>query len=145
MKKATALVSAVLLFLIAGLLAPFFFKKMMAAGSSYKLKEPMLIATSTGEPSSMIPKNTVLHFQQGYAEGHQLYTIEVFFKGKLPADELPPHAPIESTWLYQLDAEDIPRVHQQYPLSKEDFVRMMKARRMTRDDLTQMAQEWNDD
>lgn len=48
----------------------------------------MLIATSTGEPFSMIPKNTVLHFQQGYAEGHQLYTIEVFFKGKLPADEL---------------------------------------------------------
>lgn len=87
-KKATALVSAVLPFLIAGLLAPFFFKKMIAAGSSYKLKEPMLIATSTGEPFSMIPKNTVLHFQQGYAEGHQLYTIEVFFKGKLPADEL---------------------------------------------------------
>ena len=116
MKNATALVSAALLFLIVGLLGPFFFKKMTAAGTSYKLKEPMLIATSTGEPFYMIPKNTVHRFQKGYAEGHQLYTIEVFFKGKLPADELPPQAPTESTWLYQLDADDIPKVRQQYPL-----------------------------
>jgi hypothetical protein len=145
MKKASALVSAALLLLIVGLLGPSFFKKMTTARPSYQLKETMLISISTGEPFYMIPKNTVLRFQKGYAEGHQLYTIEVFFKGKLPADELPPQAPTESTWLYQLDADDIPKVRQQYPLSKEDLVRIMKAQKITRDDLTQMAREWKDD
>jgi hypothetical protein len=47
MKKVPAVVSAVLILLIAGVVAPFISKEMMADGTSHKLKEPMLIA---GEP-----------------------------------------------------------------------------------------------
>lgn len=110
----------------------------------YKLKEPMLIATSKGEPYYMIPAQTVLHYQEGFAEGHQLYTIEVLAKG-LPADQVVAGSPLESTWLYPIDADDVSKILQQYPVSKDDLVRILKARKMTRDDLAQIVREWKDD
>lgn len=145
MRKAIALFTGAALIFIFGILGPFFLKRITATQVSYQLKEPMLISSSVGTPYYMIPKNTVLHFEKGFAEGHQLYKIEVFFKGKLPADQLAPDAASESTWLYPLDADDIPKVLHQYPLSKEDLVQIMKARKITRDDLAQIVRDWKDD
>lgn len=105
----------------------------------------MLISTNKDEPYYMLPTNTVLHYQRGYAEGHQLYTIEVFAKGALPANKLPPNAVIESTWVYPIEAEDVSELMHKYPLSKADLVRILKARKMTRDDLAQIIREWKDD
>lgn len=112
---------------------------------SYRLKEPMLISNSSGAPYYMIPKDTVLHFEKGFAEGHQLYKIDVFFKGELPANQLAADATSESTWLYPLDADDIQKILHQYPLSKEDLVQILKTRKMTRDDLAQIVRDWKDD
>jgi hypothetical protein len=145
MKKRILFFTVASLLFVAGALTPFLWKKTMNMKTSYRLKEPMLISSSNGAPYYMIPTNTVLHFEKGFAEGHQLYKIEVFFKGKLPADQLSPDAAAESTWLYQLDADDISKVLHQYPLSKEDLVQIMKARKMTRDDLAQIVREWKDD
>jgi hypothetical protein len=36
----------------------------------------------------MIPTGSVLHFPQGFDEGHQLYTIEVLAMGKLSAEQI---------------------------------------------------------
>lgn len=145
MKKTIALLTGASLLIIAGTLSSSFWKKTMDTKTSYRLKEPMLISTSKSEPYYMIPTNTVLHFQKGFAEGHQLYTIEVFFKGQLPADQLSLQVPIESTWLYQLDSDDVSKMLHQYPLSKTDLVQILKARKMTRDDLAQIVREWKDD
>lgn len=133
------------LIFIAGALTPFLWKTIMDTKPSYRLKEPMLISNSSGAPYYMIPKDTVLHFEKGFAEGHQLYKIDVFFKGELPADQITPEATSESTWLYLLDADDIRKVLHQYPLSKEDLVQILKARKMTRDDLAQIVRDWKDD
>lgn len=111
----------------------------------YRLDEPMLISSSKGDSYYMLPTNTVLHFQRGFAEGHQLYTIQVFSKGKLPATQISASASTESTWIYPIDAEDLPKILSQYPLSKNDLIRILKARRMTRDDLAQIVREWKDD
>ncbi|MFC3469401.1 hypothetical protein ACFOHT_05950 [Massilia oculi] len=132
------------LLFIAGILTIFFWNKIMENKPVYRLTEPMLIASGKGEPYYMIPANTVLRFKEGFAEGHELYTIEVFYKGKLPAEQLSSHASSESTWLYQLDADDVSKVLNQYPLSKDDLVEILKARKMTRDDLAQIVREWKD-
>lgn len=145
MKKKVLFFAVASLIFMAGAVTPFLWKKTMDTKPSYRLKEPMLISNSTGAPYYMIPANTVLHFEKGFAEGHQLYKIDVFFKGKLPADQLASDAATESTWLYQLDADDVPKVLHQYPLSKEDLVQIMKARKMTRDDLAQIVRDWKDD
>lgn len=111
----------------------------------YRLDEPMLISSSKGESYYMIPTNTVLRFQQGFAEGHQLYTIQVFLKGKLPATQISSETPIESSWLYPIDADDVATILHQYPLSKDDLVRILKSRKMTRDELAQIVRDWKDD
>ncbi|MBZ2210124.1 hypothetical protein [Massilia soli] len=131
--------------LIAVTFSLFIWKKTMDTKTLYRLNEPMLIANENGSPYYMIPAKTVLRLQKGFAEGHQLYTIEVLYKGKLPADVLPSDASGESTWLYQIDSDDVSKVLTQYPLSKEDLVQILKARKMTRDDLAQIVREWKDD
>lgn len=144
MKGKIVLTSWISLLIIAGFLALFIWNKTMNNKPTYRLEEPMLIATSKGEPYYMIPANTVLHFKEGFAEGHQLYTIEVFYKGDLPAEQVSSSASIESTWLYRLDADDVAKVFKQYPLSKDDLIQILKARKMTRDDLAQIVREWQD-
>jgi hypothetical protein len=144
MKKKISLAAAAVLLIALGSLIPFAWRMTMESKPTYRLREPMLIATSKGEPYYMIPAQTVLHYKEGFAEGHQLYTIDVLAKG-LPADQVAAGAPVESTWLYPIDAEDVSKILQQYPLSRDDLVRILKARKMTRDDLAQIVRDWKDD
>ena len=145
MKRPRLFVITTLLLIISGSLILNYWRKTMDNQALYRLDEPMLISSSKGESYYMLPTNTVLHFQRGFAEGHQLYTVQVFSKGKLPATQIAVNAPVESTWIYPIDAEDIPKILSQYPLSKDDLIRILKARKMTRDDLAQIVREWKDD
>lgn len=144
MKKSISIFAAALLLIAFGSLIPFIMRKTMIDKPIYRLKEPMLLATPQGEPYYMVPNGTVLHFQKGFAEGHQLYTIEVLAKGKLPAEQIS-EKEVEASWLDPIDADDVSRILQQYPLSKDDLVRILKGRKMTRDDLAQIVREWKDD
>jgi hypothetical protein len=127
-----------------GSLLPFILSKTMTNKPIYRLNEPMLIATPKGAPYFMIPAGTALHFQQGFDEGHQLYTIEVLAMGKLPADKIS-EKEVEATWLDPISADDVPRILEQYPLPKDELVRILKAKKMTRDELAQIVREWKDD
>lgn len=142
-KKPTFLTTAAILIVI-GSSIPYILNKIMTSKSIYRLTEPMLIATPKGAPYYMIPAGTALHFQRGFDEGHQLYTIEVLAKGKLPADRIT-EKDVEATWLDPIAADDVSRILQQYPLSKEELIRILKAKKLTRDDLAQIVREWKDD
>jgi hypothetical protein len=144
MKKKFRLLTAALLLIAFGSLIPFIWRKTMTSKPVYRLKEPMLIATPKGAPYYMIPPGTVLHFQHGFDEGHQLYTIEIIAMGKLPADQIS-ESDAEATWLDPIDADDVSRILQQYPLPKDELVRILKAKKMTRDDLAQIVREWKED
>jgi hypothetical protein len=141
--KERVLIAALLLVISGSVILNY--RKTMDKQTLYRLDEPMLISSSKGESYYMLPTNTVLHFQQGFAEGHQLYFIEVFAKGKLPATQISSDVPMESTWIYPIDPEDVSKILSQDPLSKDDLIRILKARRMTRDDLAQIVREWKDD
>lgn len=145
MKSQRRLIGTALLFLATGAFITHYWNKAMENKTLYRLDEPMLISSSKGAPYYMIPTNTVLRFQQGFAEGHQLYTIQVFSKGKLPATQISSEAAVESSWIYPIDADDVTTILHQYPLSKEDLIRILKARKMTRDELAQIVREWKDD
>lgn len=145
MKNRVKVIGFIFVPIVVTALCLFTWKKTMDAKPSYRLNEPMLIAVSTGAPYYMIPANTVLHFKKGFDEGHELYTIDVFFKGTLPADKLSGSAHTQSTWLYQIDADSVSTVLKQYPLSKDDLVRILKARKMTREELAQIVRDWKDE
>jgi hypothetical protein len=144
MKKKLRLLSVAILLMAFGGLIPFIWRKTMENNNAYRLSEPMRITSGKGAPYYMIPAGTVLHYQHGFAEGHQLFTIEVYAKG-IPAEKISPDIPVESTWLFPIDAEDVPKLLQHYPLSKDDLVRILRAKKMTRDDLAQIVRDWKDD
>jgi hypothetical protein len=143
MKRKSLLLTAAVLLIAFGSLIPFILRKAMSSKPVYRLNEPMLIATPKGAPYYMIPAGTALHFQHGFDEGHQLYTIEVLAMGKLPADQIA-EKEVETTWLDPIDADDVSKILHQYPLPKDDLVRILKAKKMTRDDLAQIVREWKD-
>jgi hypothetical protein len=145
MKSKKRFIVTGLLLIAIGVFTVYYWNKVMENKTLYRLDEPMLISSSKGEPYYMIPTNTVLRFQQGFSEGHQLYTIQVFSKGKLPATPISVEAPMESSWLYPIDADDVATILHQYPLSKDDLIRILKARKMTRDELAQIVRDWKDD
>ena len=145
MKSKERLIATGLLFLAIGFFTIYHWNKIRGNETLYRLDEPMLISSTNGEPYYMIPPNTVLRFQRGFSEGHQLYTIHVFSKGKLPATQISAGTPVESNWLYPIDADDVANILHQYPLSKDDLIRILKARKMTRDELAQIVRDWTDD
>lgn len=111
---------------------------------AFKLKEPLLIATSSEKQNYLLPANTVLFHQQSFAEGHSLYAIEVLYKGKFSSEPLSKDTFAEPLWLYNMETEDVGTLLKNYPLSKEDLVRILKARQVTREDLEQIILEWAD-
>jgi hypothetical protein len=117
----------------------------MGTDTAFRLKEPMLISSNGGESYYMIPANSVLHYQRGFSEGHQLYSMEVLVKGELAADRISKDTPTESAWLYRIDADEVAKIMGTYPLSKDDLIRILKARKVTRDELAQIVREWKDD
>lgn len=135
----------IILLVVLSIFTLIYWKKIMHKKTLYRLDEPMLISSSKGEPYYMLPTNTVLRLQQGFSEGHQLYTIQVFAKGKLPASEINESTPTESTWIYPIDRDDVTKILSQYPLPKDDLIRILKAHKMTRDDLAHIVREWKDD
>jgi hypothetical protein len=117
----------------------------MSTDTAFRLKEPMLISSNRGESYYMIPANTVLHFQRGFSEGHQLYSVEVLVKGELSADRINKDTPTESTWLYRIDADEVAKIMNTYPISKDDLIRILRARKVTRDELAQIVRDWKDE
>lgn len=73
---------------------------------AFRLTEPLLIATASGEPHYRLPASTVLFHQQSFAEGHGLYVIEVLSKGAVIGERLSADEFAEPLWLYRQDTQD---------------------------------------
>lgn len=117
----------------------------MSSKSAYRLKEPMLISTDKNAPYYMIPAGTVLHFERAFDEGHQLYSMEVFVDGGLPAEKVADPSRSDATWIYPISADGVEKILSNYPLTKDDLVRILKARKITRDELAEIVRNWKED
>ncbi|MBX9756375.1 MAG: hypothetical protein K2X80_16575 [Pseudomonadaceae bacterium] len=111
---------------------------------AFRLKEPALIASPSGQQRYLLPASTVVYHQAGFAEGHSLYAIEVMFDGQLQLERLKQGESAEPLWLYNVETEDVKKLLNEYPLSKEDLVSILKARKITREELEQIVLDWAD-
>ncbi len=111
---------------------------------AFRLKEPALIATPSGLDRYLLPANTVVFFQAGLDEGPGLYAIQVMFGGGLQLERLKQGESAERLWLDSVEIEDVKKLLNDYPLSKDDLVSILKARKITREELEQIVLEWID-
>ena len=113
----------------------------------YRTTEPMLIAAeSESRMFHILPAGTPIYHDKSFAEGHSRYVIYANFKGDLQAEKIESDKPnlIDPIWLYQVEKSEISKLIAEVPISKNDLVKIMKARKMTREDLAQIVREWTD-
>lgn len=115
----------------------------MTTKTAYTTKEPLLIA---GEQNyySVLPAGTVIYYDRAWPEGHQTYHVYFHFKGDLkaaPADA----SMISPLWLRTVDPEELPKLLHDYPVSKDELVAILKARKITKAELVQIVREWPDE
>lgn len=111
---------------------------------AFKLSEPLLFLSSDGSHHHLLPAGATLFFQKGYDEGHAIYAMEVVFKGKFEAERITDLQQAEPLWVDTIYDTDLQELVKNYPISKDDLVRILKARKMTRDDLADIVRNWKD-
>lgn len=120
----------------------------MAQQTRYLLtEEPLLIASDVeAKGFHMLPAGTPLYHDKAFAEGHSRYIVYVNFKGDLKARTVVSDKPnlVDPIWAYQVEKTELPKLLADTPIAKEDLVRILKARKATRDDLLQIARDWVD-
>lgn len=115
----------------------------MKSTIAIKTEEPLLIEGKDQNSFSILPKNTVLYYDKGWAEGHQTYHVYFHFKGKF--SESPADANvIDPLWLRTVEKDEISKLMSDYPLTREELVSILKARKITRDELAQIVRDWTD-
>ncbi len=110
-------------------------------------KEPMLISAAAEDRKyHILPAGTPLYFDKSFAEGHQRFIIYANFKGDLQAERVESDKPnlIDPVWLYQVEKADLTKLVAEVPITKGELLKIMKARKMTRDDLAQIVREWTE-
>lgn len=106
-------------------------------------KEPLLIEGESNKYFSLLPAGTVLYHDKSWPEGHETVHVYFHFKGNMAFDKADPNV-IAPLWLRTVDRDELMKLLQEYPISKEELVQILKARKMTRADLADIAREWKD-
>lgn len=114
----------------------------IAPKAAYATAEPLLLF---GEQQhySILPKGTVLYFDRAWPEGHQTFHVYFHIKGEFKAERADPEL-ISPLWLQRVDPEGLPKLMKDYPLTKDELVEILKARQITKAELTAILQDWPD-
>lgn len=110
---------------------------------AFRLEEPLLIEGEKQNNYSLLPTGTVLYYDKSWAEGHSTYHVFFHFKGEfksIPADG----NGIDPIWLRTIDSDELSKLMTEYPVSREELTKILKAKRATKQDLVQILRDWTD-
>lgn len=108
-----------------------------------QLEEPLFIEGEKQNSYSLLPVGTVMYYDKSWDEGHSTYHVYFHFKGEfksVPTDS----ESIDPIWLRTIDSDELPRLMSDYPVSREEFISILKAKRATKQDLVQILRDWKD-
>lgn len=116
------------------------------SGTRYlKTTEPLLL-TSQGASQGfhMLPAGTAMYRDHSFPEGHTRYIVYVNFKGAFAADVVESDKPnlIDPIWAHTVKKEDVHKLMADTPVSQDDLVRILKARKVTREELARIVRDW---
>lgn len=115
----------------------------MKPKKAFSITEPMLIEGENQNHYSLLPAGTILYHDKSWPEGHDTFHVYFHFKGKL--DSEPANAEIIAPlWLRSVDSTEVSKLMHDYPISKDELVKILKAKKMTREELAQIVREWTE-
>lgn len=114
-------------------------------GSSFAVKtsEPLALVGEHSKVTTLLPSGTVLYHEKSWPEGHTTYKAYFHFKGALASEPFDPKV-LSPSWLYTLDKEDVMKLMQEYPLTLGELRKLLKARKVTREEYIQILRDWED-
>jgi hypothetical protein len=115
----------------------------MSGKKAFRLQEPLIIEGEKQNGYSLLPTGTVLYYDKSWDEGHSTYHVYFHFKGRFKAVPIVGDG-IDPIWLRTIDADELPKLMADYPVSRDELISILKAKRATKQDLVQLLREWND-
>jgi hypothetical protein len=109
--------------------------------TAFKIEEPLLIEGEQQKTYSLLPAGSVLYLDKSWPEGHQTFHVYFHFKGDFKATSADPNL-ISPLWLRNVDREELPKLLNEYPLSKQELVALLQAKSVSKSELTQILREW---
>jgi hypothetical protein len=131
---------------ILGFMGVFFSQKgviKMNDKEAYRLEEPLLIEGEKQNSYSLLPQGTVLYYDKNWDEGHSTYHVYFNFKGEFKSAAVPARG-IDPVWLRTVPSDELPKLLADYPVSLDELTAILKAKRVTKQDLVQILREWKD-
>lgn len=113
----------------------------MTSKKAFTIEEPLLIEGEQQKTYSLLPAGSVLYLDKSWPEGHQTFHVYFHFKGDFKAAPADPKM-ISPLWLRNIDREELPKLLNEYPLSKQDLTTILRTRGVTKAELTQILREW---
>jgi hypothetical protein len=115
----------------------------MNSKKALRLEEPLLIEGEKQASYSLLPVGTVLYYDKNWEEGHSTYHVYFHFKGQfksMPTDS----GSIDPIWLRTIDRDELPKLMSDYPVSKDELISILRAKRATKQDIVQILSDWKD-
>jgi hypothetical protein len=112
-----------------------------------KLQEPMVLnAGGESQYRYLLPAGTPLFTDESFPEGHTRYKVYVNIKGAFASEEMVSDKTnlIVPIWAETLKKDEVQQLLAEIPIPKDDLVKVLKARKMTRDELAQIVRDWKD-
>jgi len=112
-----------------------------------KTAEPMLLGTEGQvQDFHVLPAGAALYKLKDFPEGHTTYLAYINIKGPFASERIETNEAnvIDPMWAMKIRPEELAILVRNTPVSMEDLIRILKARKMTRDDLAQIVRDWKD-
>lgn len=112
-----------------------------------KTLEPLFLRSEgKSEYFHILPSGTALYKYHEFPEGHTTYMVYINIKGEFKSKSITSDKPnlVYPIWADTIQPEQISKLLSNTPISKDDLVDILKARKMTRNELAQIVREWKD-
>lgn len=110
----------------------------------HKLESPLLLSSdSPSKNMHMLPKGTVLYFDQSYPEGFTRYKVYINIdRMPLALAELSDPTSIEPIDANVPEKEDLKKLLKDYPLTKADLNAMLKSTTMSKEEIKEVLTDF---
>jgi hypothetical protein len=109
-----------------------------------KTREPLLIQGDKQNSYSILPAGTKLYLHRLWDEGHITYYVYFNLQSDIDYEDADAEV-VSPLWLRTVDRSEVEKLNIEYPISRDELVSLLKAKRVTKQDLAQLLRDWTDD
>ncbi len=143
MKRIFVTTAALLLAALFSVAVSYYFWEFKKVTKVHELQFPLMLQASqyTGM-NYLLPKGTMLYYDQAFPEGFVRYRVYVNIEGvRLESSELADPTLISPLTAFPVGKSELLKLLSEYPLSKDDLAAILKSGQITKEEARSMLEE----